>query len=170
MLFFRPASDNFTSDIHHWFLSSTQIPACVLEVGSAEDTSVAVRLSSIICREHLADRSFKLQIIGRTKTPFAVESGGHASNPAFSSTTGVHISLKRLNEVSLSEDKSTVTIGFGQVRLQSPNHQDTRSLLTANQTWAEVYQILDGSGVNVVGGRTPGPGVGGFTLGGGFSW
>jgi hypothetical protein len=47
--------------------------------------------------------------------------------------------------------------------------------ITANrkyvlQTWAQVYEILDGSGVNVVGGRTPGPGVGGFTLGGGFSW
>jgi hypothetical protein len=29
---------------------------------------------------------------------------------------------------------------------------------------------LNGSGVNVVGGRVPGPGTGGFTLGGGYSW
>ena len=62
-----------------------------------------------------ADISSKLQVIGRTRTSFAVESGGHASNPGFSSTTGVHISLKRLNQVSLSGDKSTVTIGMSQV-------------------------------------------------------
>jgi len=34
----------------------------------------------------------------------------------------------------------------------------------------DVYEKLDGTGYNVVGGRVPGPGVGGFTLGGGYSW
>lgn len=33
-----------------------------------------------------------------------------------------------------------------------------------------MYETLDGTGYNVVGGRTVGPGIGGFTLGGGFSW
>lgn len=33
-----------------------------------------------------------------------------------------------------------------------------------------MYDTLEGTGYNVVGGRTPGPGIGGFTLGGGFSW
>ena len=37
-------------------------------------------------------------------------------------------------------------------------------------TWADVYKSLQGTGVNVVGGRVPGPGVGGYTLGGGYSW
>ena len=92
-----------------------------------------------------------LQIVGKTKTPFAVYSGGHSSNPGFSSTDGVHITLKRLNQVELSEDKSIVTLGFG-------------------QSWADAYAALDGTGVGVVGGRVPGPGVGGFTLGGGYSW
>lgn len=78
-------------------------------------------------------------------------SGGHSSNPGFSSTLGVHITLKRLNQVDLSEDKKVVTLGFG-------------------QGWADVYDALDGTGVSVVGGRVPGPGVGGFTLGGGYSW
>jgi len=36
--------------------------------------------------------------------------------------------------------------------------------------WTEVYAALDGSDVNVVGGRVVGPGVGGFSLGGGYSW
>jgi hypothetical protein len=33
-----------------------------------------------------------------------------------------------------------------------------------------VYDALEDSGVNVVGGRVPGPALGGFTLGGGYSW
>lgn len=33
-----------------------------------------------------------------------------------------------------------------------------------------MYDSLDGTGVNVVGGRVSGPGCGGFTLGGGFAW
>ncbi|KAL9088095.1 MAG: hypothetical protein Q9159_003293 [Coniocarpon cinnabarinum] len=86
-----------------------------------------------------------------TKTPFAVKSGGHASNPGFSSTTGVHISFNRMTQVNLSSDKSSVELGMG-------------------LTWLDVYKALDDSGINVVGGRVPGPGVGGFTLGGGYSW
>nr|QTE75996.1 ZopR4 [Diffractella curvata] len=123
----------FTTDTSHFTESSNQIPTCVLEVGSAQDVAVA------------------LKIIGATKTPFAIMSGGHSSNQKFSSTTGIHISLIRLRQVVFSADKSTVEIGMG-------------------ITWAEVYQILDGTGYNVVGGRTFGPGVGGFTLGGGYSW
>ncbi|KAK4446231.1 hypothetical protein QBC34DRAFT_331723 [Podospora aff. communis PSN243] len=117
----------------HWFLSSNEVPACVVEVASRGDLSIA------------------LQIIGASRTPFAVMSGGHASNPGFSSTKGVHISLRKLRQVVLSRDKRTVEIGFG-------------------QTWMDVFEKLDGTGYNVVGGRVPGPGVGGFTLGGGYSW
>ncbi|KAK3400816.1 hypothetical protein B0T20DRAFT_390681 [Sordaria brevicollis] len=124
---------SFTSAITHWFWSSYEKPSCVFTPGSAEDVSVA------------------LQIIGATKTPFAVQSGGHSSNPGFSSTKGVHISLKRLDQVKLSEDKSVAEIGFGNI-------------------WVDVYKALEDSGRNVVGGRVPGPGVGGFTLGGGYSW
>ncbi|KAK3358407.1 hypothetical protein B0T24DRAFT_644220 [Lasiosphaeria ovina] len=124
---------SFADDTHHWFLSSSQTSACVLEVGSARDLSTA------------------LKVIGNTRTPFAVMSGGHASNPGFSSTPGVHISLKRLDQLILSADKKTVELGFG-------------------RTWADTYNELEGTGVNVVGGRVAGPGVGGFSLGGGFSW
>ncbi|KAK3334087.1 hypothetical protein B0T19DRAFT_449329 [Cercophora scortea] len=117
----------------HWFISSNQLASCVLKAGSAADVASA------------------LKIINATQTPFAVMSGGHASNPGFSSTKGVHISLAGLNQIVLSADSSTIEIGMG-------NH------------WTDVYSALDGTGVNVVGGRVPGPGVGGFTLGGGYSW
>lgn len=124
---------DFGKDINHYFLSSTQVPTCVLEAGNPHDISEAIK------------------IIGSSRTPFAVESGGHASNPGFSSTNGVHISLRRLSQVDISSDKSTVKIGMG-------------------LTWADVYKKIQGTGINVVGGRVPGPGVGGYTLGGGYSW
>ncbi|KAK4151561.1 bifunctional solanapyrone synthase [Chaetomidium leptoderma] len=123
----------YTSAIQHWFLTSNDKPACVVEPGSPEDVALV------------------LQIVGASRTPFAVYCGGHASNPGFSSTPGVHISLKRFDQVELSADGKIVTLGFG-------------------QGWTDVYDALEDAGVNVVGGRVPGPGTGGFTLGGGFSW
>jgi FAD/FMN-containing dehydrogenase len=124
---------SYNAATQHWFLSSNGDAACAVEVGSVEDVALV------------------LQIVGATRTPFAVYSGGHASNPGFSSTSGVHITLKRFNQIDLSEDGKIVTLGFG-------------------QGWTDVYDALEGTGVNVVGGRVPGPGVGGFTLGGGYSW
>lgn len=119
--------------IHHWYHSSAQTSTCVVEVGSVRDLSTV------------------MQIVGATRTPFAVKSGGHASNPGFSSTPGVHISMTRMDHVIPSADNKTVEVGFGNL-------------------WVDVYRALEPSGVNVVGGRVPGPGVGGFTLGGGYSW
>ena len=51
-------------------------------------------------------------------------SGGHASNPGFSSTPGVHISLKRMDEVvvkpeGIEEGRRVVEVGFGAVSLSS---------------------------------------------------
>ncbi|KAK3339810.1 hypothetical protein B0T25DRAFT_512032 [Lasiosphaeria hispida] len=97
------------------------------------------------------DVSIALQVVGAQRTRFAVMSGGHASNQGFSSTDGVHIALNRFDQVILSADKKTVEIGFGIV-------------------WSDVFEKLEGTGVNVVGGRVEGPAVGGFTLGGGYSW
>ncbi|OAQ62766.1 FAD binding domain-containing protein [Pochonia chlamydosporia 170] len=126
-------SDHFSNGTEHFLSSSTEMPMCVVEVTSIQDVS------------HV------LKIVRATRTPFAVKSGGHATNPGFSSTTGVLMSLSQLTQVNLSEDKSTVEIGLG-------------------NRWTDVYNALDGSGVNAVGGRVPGPGTGGFTLGGGYSW
>jgi len=83
---------------HHWILSSSNSAACVVEVGCPEDVSLV------------------LQAVGASRTPFAVYSGGHATNPGFSSTKGVHISLRRFNQVELSKDGKIATLGFGQVR------------------------------------------------------
>jgi FAD/FMN-containing dehydrogenase len=102
---------NFLNDTEHFMTSSSQTPTCVVEVASPQDVSNVMK------------------IIGNTRTPFAVKSGGHASNPGFSSTSGVFISLVRLSEVTLSSDKSTVEIGTGNVRfnLRIPTPTTDRS-------------------------------------------
>lgn len=124
---------SYSKATEHWFLSSDQSPSCVVEVGTPEDIANV------------------LKIVGPARIPFAVQSGGHASNPGFSSTLGVHISLKKLNQIVLSADRKTVEVGFG-------------------LAWKDIYDALTPYNLNVVGGRVIGPGVGGFTLGGGYSW
>ncbi|KAI0033274.1 FAD-binding domain-containing protein [Vararia minispora EC-137] len=98
------------------------------------------------------DVSTILQVLASTRTPFGVKGGGHSTNIGFSSTLGVQISMNRFNEITLSGDKTTVDVGAGLI-------------------WDDIYAVLNGSGVNVVGGRIPGVGVAGFTLGGvGYTW
>jgi FAD/FMN-containing dehydrogenase len=56
--------------------------------------------------------------------------------------------MTRFNQVIVDKTASTVEVGTGLI-------------------WDDVYQALDGTGLNVVGGRVSGVGVAGFTLGGG---
>ena len=69
-------------------------------------------------------------------------------NPGFSSTTGVQIAMTRFNQTKLNSMTSTVDVGAGLI-------------------WDQVYKTLEPTGVNVLGGRIPGIGVAGLTLGGG---
>ena len=58
--------------------------------------------------------------------------------------------MTRFNETKVDSTCGTVEIGAG-------------------LTWDQVYAALEPTGVNVVGGRIPGVGVAGLTLGGGES-
>lgn len=128
-----PGSLSYTNGIKHWATSSTALAACSVEPGSAGDIGKI------------------LQILGSTKTPFAVKGGGHSTNAGFSSTTGVHIAMSRFKNVTYNSAAQTVDYGTG-------------------ITWDAVYEALEPFGVNVVGGRVSGVGVAGFSLGGGYSW
>jgi FAD/FMN-containing dehydrogenase len=90
----------------------------------------------------------KLRELGSTRTPFAIRGAGHNLNPDFSSTPGVQISMARFRDIVLNEEEGVVEIGAG-------------------LTWTEVYSYLVPRGLNVVGARCAGVGVGGSTLGGG---
>ncbi|KAH9058093.1 FAD-binding domain-containing protein [Lactarius vividus] len=92
-----------------------------------------------------------LQILGNSGTPFGVKSGGHTGNRGFSSTHGVQISLARFNTFKVNTKAQTVELG-------------------PSLAWDDVYRRLAPYKVNVIGGRIPGIGVGGLTLGGGYSF
>ncbi|PWN18434.1 FAD-binding domain-containing protein [Microstroma glucosiphilum] len=98
------------------------------------------------------DLAATLKTIAAKRAKFAVVAGGHTGNQGFSSTDGVLISLEKFNEISLDKNTQQVTYGAG-------------------VTWDTVYNTLEGTGYNVVGGRVAGVGVGGYhTGGGGYSW
>jgi len=59
--------------------------------------------------------------------------------------------MTRFNETKVDSACGTVEVGAG-------------------LTWDQVYAALEPTGVNVVGGRIPGVGVSGLTLGGGESF
>jgi FAD/FMN-containing dehydrogenase len=80
-----------------------------------------------------------------------VKGGGHITNPGFSSTGGVEIAMTRFDEIKVDFTSGTVEVGAG-------------------FTWGQVYEALGPTGVNVVGGRSPGVGVSGLILGGGESF
>ena len=58
--------------------------------------------------------------------------------------------MVRFNETKVNSTYGTVEVGAG-------------------LTWDQVYTVLEPTGVNVIGGRVPGVGVAGLTLGGGES-
>ncbi|KAF8531795.1 hypothetical protein BDD12DRAFT_869315 [Trichophaea hybrida] len=96
--------------------------------------------------------AYGLHALAKHNTPFAIRSGGHSMNPGFSSTSsGVLVSLKHLDQISHDIPAGTVTIGAG-------------------NTWGRVYRHLSPFGLTVAGGRGSSVGVGGYSLGGGFSF
>ena len=141
------ASPEYLIDMSHASAASSQASTCSVEPGSSEDVSKIV--SHLYPLHELLPTSIsQLRILGSTRTPFGVKSGGHIMNPGFSSTNGVQIVMTRFNETKVDSTCGTVEIGAG-------------------LTWDQVYEALDPTGVNVVGGRVPGVGVAGLTLGGG---
>lgn len=98
------------------------------------------------------DVSSILKIVQKTGCPFAVKSGGHAAFAGASSAPdGITISLAKLNELQVSEDRKTTRVGTGNV-------------------WFDVYAYLTPKNLSVVGGRVKDIGTGGLTLGGGISF
>ena len=90
-----------------------------------------------------------LKILIALKTKFATRSGGHLLAPGFNSIgkDGVLIALQDLNNLAMSADRKTATVGTG-------------------NRWRDVYSFVADYNVTIVGGREPMVGVGGFLLGG----
>jgi FAD/FMN-containing dehydrogenase len=98
------------------------------------------------------DVSSALKIISTHKDcRFSIKGHGHAPAAGFANANGgVTIDMTTLSSVSLNKKSTIASIGAG-------------------AKWLDVYQHLDGSGVQVAGGRNGNVGVGGLLLGGGIS-
>ncbi|KAF2139551.1 uncharacterized protein K452DRAFT_310505 [Aplosporella prunicola CBS 121167] len=126
----------YTNHQHaYWSLQqATAEPYCIFWPTHAFQVSTTILLSRL------------------TRCPFAVKSGGHAAFAGASSIQGgITIDLHLLNELTLSADKSRISLGPG-------------------NTWYDVYTTLEPEGLAAVGGRVAAIGVGGLTLGGGISF
>lgn len=110
----------------------------------------AQRPSCIVKPSNAAEVSSAIKILGSSTTPFAVRSGGHATNSGFSNIDGgVTLDLTSLNDVGIFQDGAHVTASVG-----------------TGATWGDVYEVLDTHGRSLNGGRASGVGVGGFLSGG----
>jgi FAD/FMN-containing dehydrogenase len=130
---FHGAIPNDFAQQYHFAQAQEVVPACVIQPNSAEDVSKALR------------------IITRHDCPFAIKSGGHSFTGASNIYQGIVLDLRYLNQIRLSEDRSSAFIGPG-------------------NRWHEVYEVLAPMNLTVSGGRDNRVGVGGFVLGGKFSF
>lgn len=97
--------------------------------------------------------SYAVKLFTELRVKFAMRGGGHMPIAAASSidSGGVLLTSTRLNNLALSADKKTLSVGPG-------------------LRWSDVYMRLNGTGLAVVGARLPPVGVPGLLLGGGVSF
>ncbi|KAJ7144824.1 hypothetical protein C8R43DRAFT_953904 [Mycena crocata] len=113
---FYPGSSNYVTAMSHFDLASSQQAACAVEAATPHDVGSILRT------------------VGSYGTPFAVKGGGHATNPGFSSTTGVHISLARFTPRTQTQQTAVVLFwhAHGQIWVStlppiSPTHQNQKA-------------------------------------------
>jgi len=94
-----------------------------------------------------------IKIVNFTKSKFATRGGGHDFNAKHSGVDaqGVLIDLVNYKKVTIASDKKSVTAEGG-------------------ARWGDVHFALNNTGISANGGRSPTPGIGGQTIGGGFGW
>lgn len=115
-------------------------PRCIVRPDNAKDVSLTVAILTV-------GEKF---IPGRCQ--FAVRGGGHTPFAGAANIDGgITIDLANLNQVDISKDRSTVTIGPG-------------------NRWGDVYSQITPQGLAIGGGRVAIVGVGGLVLGGGISF
>lgn len=104
-----------------------------------------------VCRVlpvNAADVAAILSIIRETGATFAVKSGGHNSYASGTNAeNGITIDLSRLKDITISDDRKSVTVGAG-------------------CRFGEIYEKLEAHGLGCVGGRISSVGVSGLTMGG----
>ena len=131
--------DNSNSSVYYtertsfWAVSEWLSPTCVFMPESPNDVSRAVK------------------IFAKNNCPFAIRGSGHSAiRGAANIDDGILISMKRINDITFSADKKTVTVGMG-------------------NNWGAAYAAVEKEGKMVVGGRFAPVGLG-LALGAGLSY
>jgi FAD/FMN-containing dehydrogenase len=110
-------------------------PNCVVRPAHSSDVALVVKKISL------------LNLAG-SQTKLAIRGGGHSPNPGSANiNNGVTMDMRSMNTVTVSSDRSIVSIGAGAL-------------------WSEAYPMLDALGLSISGGRLSNVGVAGLTLGG----
>ncbi|KAH7024746.1 uncharacterized protein B0I36DRAFT_366662 [Microdochium trichocladiopsis] len=124
-----------------WADTAELAPSCIFRPKTAKDVSAAVKVLN------------KEAGPAGDACPFSIKCGGHTPwAGANNVNNGVAIDLSGyMNTTTVSADKTIVSLGGGEV-------------------WRSAYAKTDGMGIAFPGGRCPGTGVGGVSLGGGYSW
>lgn len=136
----RDATKMKTYRDSYWSSNSVDVfPDCVVRPDSLDDVSTVVKALS-------AEQSRRQQSGDASGYFFAVRSGGHSPYNSVLDR-GVIVDMSSWNQIELSGDRSTVTIGSG-------------------ARWGQVGDTLEAQGLASVSGRNGSVGVGGFTLGG----
>ena len=130
-LSFKGSEEYKDEQSRYWSMQqASQTPACRLSPQSSIEVANAVHILRIL------------------KCPFAVKSGGHAAFEGASNVEGgVTIDLVKLNQIIVSADNQSTSVGPG-------------------NRWIKVYEKLSPLGLTVIGGRAADVGVGGLMLGG----
>jgi len=124
----------------YWAQQEREItPACVVRPRDVQQLCTAIMILK---------QEYKIHEDQANTSVFAIHSGGHSPvSGAASLEGGVVIDLNAFDEITVSENRSSVTIGAG-------------------AKWADVYKVLDTKGLAVAGGRDSIVGVSGLLLGG----
>lgn len=135
-----PNSTEYPAFDNRWADNTPLAPSCIFLPVSADDIAAAL----YVFRK--GDGSTG------SSCPFAIKSGGHAPWPGANDIhDGITLDLSWINQTTLAEDRSYVRLGSGAL-------------------WSDAYDAFNGTGIGFTGGRVPGVGVGGLTLGGGYSF
>ena len=116
------------------------------------DRQAEVHPSCFVTPHSTKDVSKLMKLLTSLDAPFTVKSGGHTAFTGGSNIDdGVTVDLKHLDDITVSKDRKTVSVGPG-------------------NRWINVSEVLDPMNLAVVGGRVASVGVGGLILGGGISY
>jgi len=130
---FSPGSTPYSSSVASYFYIQNRLsPSCFVKPTTSQDVSLAIN------------------VLGKTKSKFAVKGGGHATNRYWSNIdNGITIDLAAMKKITVNEQKLTAAVGPGALS-------------------EDVYKELDARGMSFLGGRVADVGVAGFTTGGMF--